>query len=74
MKREGERWNTKLGKFVESPPEIEAFLHAIVKVCEQHDMTVSHEDGHGAFLIESFNPQNLEWLRNANDARDDDAE
>lgn len=38
------------GKRVEVP-EIDVFLAEIAEVCKKHDMSIGHEDGHGAFII-----------------------
>jgi len=50
---------------VPSPPEVEAFLTDIFAVCRKHQLSIAHEDGHGAFLIEEFKEYNLEWLDEA---------
>ncbi len=58
------RWNLKLRKNIENP-SIDAFLQDISKVCEQHHMSISHEDIHGAFIVEDYSQDNIEWLMNA---------
>lgn len=50
-------------------PEVDAFLDEIEVVCRKHGMSISHEDGHGAFIVERFHEFFVEWLRNADDAR-----
>lgn len=42
-----------------------AFLHDIENVCRAHGLSLSHEDGHGAFIVEPLSKYNLEWLRDA---------
>lgn len=63
------RWTKRTyfdgGDFVRSPPEVEAFLDEIEAVCKKHGFSISHEDGHGAFVLEPFDSHNIEWLRNA---------
>lgn len=49
-----ERWNTKAANRLPSDPRIEAFLDEIEQVCRKHQLTISHEDHHGAFEIEDF--------------------
>ena len=39
------------------------FVEEIEAVCIKHNLTISHEDMHGAFVIEEFNPENIQWLR-----------
>lgn len=62
------RWSVKEQKETE-PPEIDAFIEEIVSVYRKHGLSISHEDGHGAFVIESFDETNVEWLERAVDNR-----
>jgi hypothetical protein len=39
------------------------FLAAVEVVCREHGYSISHEDHHGAFIIEPFDEGTLEWLR-----------
>lgn len=45
-------WHTILRTQATSE-KYEAFVAEIQSVCERHKMTISHEDGHGAFIVES---------------------
>ncbi|MGV4321231.1 hypothetical protein [Bacillus mojavensis] len=45
--------------------KVEKFLEEIEKVCKEHNMSISHEDGHGAFIIERFDESNIGWLKAA---------
>lgn len=44
---------------------IKKFLEDIKQVCIKHNLSISHEDCHGAFLIERYDERNIEWLFNA---------
>lgn len=48
-------------------PEVEAFLAAVADLCKQHNLSLSHEDGHGAFQVEHYSDYNTEWLMQASD-------
>lgn len=52
-------------KKVEMPESMVKFLKDVDEVCKKHNLSISHEDGHGAFLIERYNKNNIEWLFNA---------
>lgn len=43
-------------------PKVDAFLAEIEAVCVKHGMSISHEDGHGAFIIEKHGHS---WLDEA---------
>jgi len=45
--------------------KIDTFLKEIETVCKKHNLSISHEDGHGAFQVEKFDKDNIEWLMNA---------
>lgn len=47
--------------------DIEAFLEAVKQLCIDHDLSIAHEDYHGAFLIEDYCDDNIEWLMAAGD-------
>ncbi len=49
--------------------DVDAFLQDIIKVCYEHNMSLSHEDSHGGFLVEDLNESNFSWLYAANDKR-----
>lgn len=62
---EGKRWDQRVTSFVESPEKIEKFLDAYEKLCREHNISFSHEDEHGSFIIENFRQTNIEWARDA---------
>lgn len=50
---------------VDIPKEMEDFLNDIKSVCEKHNLSIAHEDYHGAFLIEEYDEDNIRWLFDA---------
>jgi hypothetical protein len=51
-------------------PAADSFLAEIAEVCRKHNLSISHEDEHGAFRLRRFNESDLEWLNAAHvDAR-----
>jgi len=60
------RWSQKREENHENL-KIDKFLLEIIEVCKKHDMSISHEDGHGAFIIEKASDDNFDWLMNAHD-------
>ena len=45
--------------------EVDAFLREIVEVCKEHGFSLSHEDTHGAFVVEKYEEGNIQWLMDA---------
>lgn len=63
--KEKPTWDCKKHAFIETPREMQAFLNEIVEVCKRHGLSISHEDYHGAFIIERYCEDNIEWLTSA---------
>lgn len=47
---------------------IELLLREVAAVCRRHALSLSHEDGHGAFMVEPFDPELERWLLEARPA------
>jgi len=45
--------------------EVDAFLREIVEVCKEHGFSLSHEDTHGAFVVEKHEEGNIRGLMDA---------
>lgn len=41
----------------------EEFVEAVIKLSKEYGLSISHEDGHGAFILEPYDEHNSEWLR-----------
>lgn len=52
------------GNYVEMdmPERMQNFLEDIKRVCNKHNLSISHEDCHGAFIIEDYDEYNIKWL------------
>ncbi len=48
-----------------TPEEVKLFLEEVIEVCRKHELSISHEDGHGSFLVEKDYSSNYEWLLDA---------
>lgn len=58
-------WDWDAKEFVPMPEEMKAFLEEIRDVCVRHGLSISHEDGHGAFIVQQYSEENIEWLFSA---------
>lgn len=61
-------WDCNKDIFIETPKEMLEFFKDIEEVCKKHGLSISHEDGHGGFLIEKYDEHNIKWLRSADKA------
>ena len=43
------------------------FLEAVVVLSKEHGLSLSHEDRHGAFIVEQYSESNAKWLMAASD-------
>ena len=41
------------------------FVDELIKVCKKFDMSLAHEDTQGAFKIEKYKEENIDWLKEA---------
>ena len=54
-------WKLNTPVLCEQPREAKEFLEEI-KVSNRYNMSISHEDGHGAFVVEPWSEDNAKWL------------
>ena len=48
-------YDRTIHKECEIPEKMERFLEEIKMICKKYNLSISHEDGHGCFLIEEYN-------------------
>jgi hypothetical protein len=58
-------WDSINNVHIETPKEMIEFFKEIDEVCRKHDLSISHEDYQGAFIIEKYSKHNIEWLKDA---------
>lgn len=46
-------------------PRTESFLGAIIEVYKAYDLSLSHEDHRGGFIVENLSQANIDWLKRA---------
>lgn len=47
---------------------IENFFREYEELCKKYDVSLSHEDSQGGFLIDVYDEENIEWVKAASDA------
>ena len=58
-------WDCAKREHTPMPDKMKAFLADIIIVCSRHGLSLSHEDGHGAFIVQDYSEKNIEWLLEA---------
>ena len=49
------------GKLMDAK-KCDAFIKDIIEVYRKHGLGISHEDSHGAFIIEELNQDLIDWI------------
>jgi len=60
------RWSATKGMDIENA-RIDKFLEEVIEVSKRHGLSLSHEDRHGAFVVEKYSHDNADWLLGAFD-------
>lgn len=60
-----ESWDKSKSEFIKTPEEVINFFNEIENICKIYGYSIAHEDGHGAFIIEGYDPTNIDWLKSA---------
>jgi len=58
-----ETFDCKTGEYIEKPKEMELFLLEIEEVCKKYGFSISHQDIHGAFIIQKYKDFNISCLK-----------
>lgn len=56
-------WDRNAGEYIPLPSKMRDFLNDIGEVYCKHGLAIGHEDDHGSFLIEDFDPKNEHDLK-----------
>lgn len=62
---DNETWDNELRDFIKTPIEMENFFNEIDILCKKYNLSISHENSHGNFIIEKYSEYNSDWLRSA---------
>ena len=44
---------------------IRSFYKELIALYKKYDLSISHEDSHGGFIIENYNEHNVDWIMDA---------
>ena len=54
-----------MNKSIDTANKKEIFLNDIIDIYKKHNLSISHEDIGGGFIIETFKEENVDWLKDA---------
>ena len=49
----------------------ECFKNEVIKLCNKYGVCISHEDGHGSFLLVDYDKIYIDWFKNATIEKED---
>jgi len=58
--------NMRYGK--ERSDRVMQFLNEVAELCEKHELSIGHEDTHGAFIVFDYSKCVVEWILAAHDS------
>ena len=58
-------WSLIEHDYIETTENIIKFLNEITKIYKKYNLSISHEDGQGSFIIEKYDEYNIKWLKNS---------
>lgn len=44
---------------------VKRFYKELIAIYKKYDISISHEDSHGSFIIENYNGNNVDWIMDA---------
>lgn len=58
-------WDNTQKKEIETPTNVVEFFNELEILCKKYDVSISHEDIHGAFIIEDYDEAYIDWMKNS---------
>jgi hypothetical protein len=56
------KWDRNEQKYIKTPLKIKVFLEELQALCKDHNLSISHEDHNGTFIIDDYTEDNIQWL------------
>lgn len=50
---------------MDAPHHIKCFYRELIALYKKYDISISHEDSQGCFIIENYNEHNVDWIMDA---------
>ncbi len=54
-------WDCNTSQY-DTSSKVDEFLKELVELYKKHNLSISHEDKHGNFIIEEYAEENVKWI------------
>lgn len=51
---------------MDTPFHVKSFYKQLIALYKKYNLSISHEDSQGGFIIENYNKNNVDWIMDAN--------
>lgn len=51
---------------MDTPFHVKCFYKELIALYKKYNLSISHEDSQGSFIIENYNENNVDWIMDAN--------
>lgn len=58
-------YDRKIQQWITMPFHLKMFYKDLNELCRKYNLSISHEDSHGEFIIENYHEGYMEWLMDA---------
>lgn len=58
-------WDYNKQDYIVMPDYLKSFYEELIALFKKYDLSISHEDCYGGFIINNYDENNVNWLTNA---------
>ena len=58
-------WDCNKQDYIAMPDYLKSFYEELIALFKKYDLSISHEDYYGGFIINNYDENNVNWLTNA---------
>ena len=62
LEKNNKMWDTAINGNIFIPEHIIEFMKEYEEICKKYDVSLGHEDNHGAFEFHAYKEDNIEWV------------
>lgn len=58
-------WDYNKQEYIAMPDYLKSFYDELIALFKKYDLSISHEDYYGSFIVDNYDENNVKWLTNA---------